>query len=97
MPRRRPGWTRFSVRKRDQTGNLENFHESINLGNALEPIDTGEATECGADPTKLTLGWQWPSMECERSFDRPAYGSFQMRSESLFGRAFGRKTGPHFS
>ncbi len=28
-------WTRFSVRKRDQTGNLEHFHESINLGNAL--------------------------------------------------------------
>jgi len=31
-------WTRFSVRKRDQTGNLEHFHESINLGNALEAI-----------------------------------------------------------
>ncbi|TDI66048.1 MAG: M23 family metallopeptidase [Alphaproteobacteria bacterium] len=29
-------WTRFSVRKRDQTRNLEHFHESINLGNALE-------------------------------------------------------------
>ncbi len=28
-------WTRFSVRKRDQIGNLEHFHESINLGNAL--------------------------------------------------------------
>ncbi len=35
MPRRKPGWTRFSVRKRDQTRNLEHFHESINLGNAL--------------------------------------------------------------
>ncbi len=35
MPRRRPGWTWFSVRNRDQTGNLEHFHESINLGNAL--------------------------------------------------------------
>ena len=31
-------WTRFSVRKRDQIGNLEHFHESINLGNALERI-----------------------------------------------------------
>ena len=26
---------RFSVRKRDQTRNLEHFHDSINLGNAL--------------------------------------------------------------
>jgi len=35
MPRRRPGWTRFSVRKRDQIWTLEHFHELINLGNAL--------------------------------------------------------------
>ena len=36
MPRRRLEWTRFSVRKRDQTKNLEHFHESINLGKALD-------------------------------------------------------------
>ncbi len=28
-------WARFSVRKHDQTRNLEHFHESNNLGNAL--------------------------------------------------------------
>ncbi len=31
-------WARFSVRKRDQTRNLERFHDSINLGNGLVGI-----------------------------------------------------------
>jgi len=46
MPWRRPGWTRFSIRMRDQTRNLERFRDSVKFGNALVfPVIGGDACD----------------------------------------------------